>query len=351
MLKWFTKRAYKSIVEMMRAIYREIEELQPMDTPTVKWVKTRNGMEAHVQEIPSSSNRAAAESESEQSQSRGHFYLSTRIDDDGVPQLVMFNGQSRKPPADSDPSLLSLEYVGAYQGSVSRQVLNYEIPTWMPVSSNWPDGRYYIYLAALFKETPVIIHSNSLLTGNDAVDYFLIGRADKTGNLYTITQDYVGNSMHQVSYSYANAFKLLQWVEVVINENGDNTINVSESLWRVLDGSDVTHSDAGIAFINRQPYAVPADVFDLPGAVFPVYFYMRFTAPIRHLPVEVPASASIVVSSTLMESTDDYLYYLIGEARQAQGGAVMALQAHLTGNIAIDWYGACLGLLEEKSHA
>lgn len=348
MLKWLTKRAYKSIIEIMQAVYKEIEELQPIDTPTVRWVKSRTGMEAHVIEAPAATSMAKTESVSEAAAVRGHFYLTTRIDSDGQTQVIMVNGQSNKSPEEADPSLISVEYVGAYRGIMSRQVASYEIPTWFPPSDVWSDGTHYIYLVIPFKSQPIVLRTAQRMTSTESIDYKLIGVVEKSGDAYTITQDYIGNSMTHLSYAYANAFKLLQVIDIGIDDYGEDYLS-DDSSWLVVNGADLLDSLSGLAFVNRQPYSVAQA--ELSTDQLPVYVYLKFTAPVRHLPVEVPASAEIAVSGDLMESTDDYLYYLIGELRQAEDGTVMALQAHLTGNIDIDWYGACLGLLEEKSHA
>ena len=48
MLKWLTKKVYSSLSEVLGAVYKELESLQPIDTDTVKWTKSLNGMKAHA---------------------------------------------------------------------------------------------------------------------------------------------------------------------------------------------------------------------------------------------------------------------------------------------------------------
>ena len=48
MLKWLTKKVYNSLSEVLGAVYKELDSLQPVDTDTVKWTKSLNGMKAHA---------------------------------------------------------------------------------------------------------------------------------------------------------------------------------------------------------------------------------------------------------------------------------------------------------------
>lgn len=59
MLKWLTKKVYSSLSEVLGAVYKELESLQPIDTDTVKWTKGLNGMKAHavVQNSPVAMNQ------------------------------------------------------------------------------------------------------------------------------------------------------------------------------------------------------------------------------------------------------------------------------------------------------
>lgn len=59
MLKWLKKKVYSSLSEVLGAIYKELDSLQPVDTDTVKWTKGLNGMKAHavVQNSPVAMNQ------------------------------------------------------------------------------------------------------------------------------------------------------------------------------------------------------------------------------------------------------------------------------------------------------
>lgn len=59
MLKWLTKKVYSSLSEVLGAVYKELDSLQPVDTDTVKWTKSLNGMKAHavVQNSPVAMNQ------------------------------------------------------------------------------------------------------------------------------------------------------------------------------------------------------------------------------------------------------------------------------------------------------
>lgn len=59
MLKWLTKKVYSSLSEVLAAVYKELNSLQPVDTDTVKWTKGLTGMKAHavVQNSPVAMNQ------------------------------------------------------------------------------------------------------------------------------------------------------------------------------------------------------------------------------------------------------------------------------------------------------
>lgn len=59
MLKWLKKKVYSSLSEVLGAVYKELESLQPVDTDTVKWTKGLTGMKAHavVQNSPVAMNQ------------------------------------------------------------------------------------------------------------------------------------------------------------------------------------------------------------------------------------------------------------------------------------------------------
>ena len=57
MLKWLTKKVYSS--RRYWGLSKELDSLQPVDTDTVKWTKSLNGMKAHavVQNSPVAMNQ------------------------------------------------------------------------------------------------------------------------------------------------------------------------------------------------------------------------------------------------------------------------------------------------------
>ena len=76
MLKWLTKKVYSSLSEVLGAVYKELDSLQPVDTDTVKWTKSLNGMKAHavVQSSPVAMNQV--QEDSVQAEYRGWFKVS-----------------------------------------------------------------------------------------------------------------------------------------------------------------------------------------------------------------------------------------------------------------------------------
>ena len=63
MLKRLTKKVYSSLSEVLAAVYKELDSLQPIDTDTVKWTKSLTGMKAHavVQNSPVAMNQVQEE--------------------------------------------------------------------------------------------------------------------------------------------------------------------------------------------------------------------------------------------------------------------------------------------------
>lgn len=112
---------------------------------------------------------------------------------------------------------------------------------------------------------------------------------------------------------------------------------------KVINGADEESLLCGIAHINRQPFEVAV-------ATFPVtahcYIYLKFTAPVEG---ETPVPAAVTVSQeiALQESTDTIVWHLIGQA-WIEDDALRIEQDHIPGNAYIEWYGPCLGLLEES---
>ena len=115
---------------------------------------------------------------------------------------------------------------------------------------------------------------------------------------------------------------------------------------KVFNGNDPEGDVAGVAHVNRQPFTVPvADVVITATARH--YVYLEFTAPVEATDTapEVPEAIAVVVKTALMDSTDKVVYHLLGQA-WVEEGAILLSQDHIPGNVYMDWYGPCLGLLE-----
>jgi len=76
------------------------------------------------------------------------------------------------------------------------------------------------------------------------------------------------------------------------------------------------------------------------------YIYLKFTPPVEG---ETPVPAAVVVSqeTALQVSTDAVVWHLIGQA-WIEDDMLKIEQNHVPGNAYIEWYGPCLGLLEES---
>ncbi len=117
---------------------------------------------------------------------------------------------------------------------------------------------------------------------------------------------------------------------------------------RVLNGNDTEGDLAGVAHVNRQPFEVPVTDVAI-TASGRHYVYLEFTASREAADTEdeVPAAVAVVAKTTLMESTEDAVYHLIGQA-WVEDEALRLSQDHIPGNVYMDWYGPCLGLLETE---
>ena len=118
---------------------------------------------------------------------------------------------------------------------------------------------------------------------------------------------------------------------------------------RVCDGANPDGAIAGVATINNQSYSCQAAEFVLYDSA--QYFYFKFTPP-QFTTGELTGSVCEIVAfadSEEVVSTDTVLYRLIGHAwTEVVDGRdkVRMAQDHPPGNLVLDWYGPCLGMLE-----
>lgn len=68
MLKWLTKKTYATLSEVLGAVHKELEELQPVDTDSIKWTKGREGMRAELNRELLGGGGLAEEQEAEDSE-------------------------------------------------------------------------------------------------------------------------------------------------------------------------------------------------------------------------------------------------------------------------------------------
>lgn len=115
----------------------------------------------------------------------------------------------------------------------------------------------------------------------------------------------------------------------------------------VINGSDPLSSIAGVAHVDRQPFEMPATRLLIEADHS--YVYIRFSAPVEEtdLGPALPAQAEIMTSTGLLSSDDSVAYHLIGQVWYGDDGNLVIEQDHLPGNVYMEWYGPCLGLLEE----
>ena len=112
---------------------------------------------------------------------------------------------------------------------------------------------------------------------------------------------------------------------------------------KILNGADEESVCCGIAHIKRQPFEVPVVTFDVTEHC---YIYLKFTAPVEG-ETPVPAAVVAIQEAALQESTDTIVWHLIGQA-WIEDDLLRIEQDHIPGNAYIEWYGPCLGLLEES---
>lgn len=112
----------------------------------------------------------------------------------------------------------------------------------------------------------------------------------------------------------------------------------------IINGADRDSGLCGVAHVNRQPFEVPKSTFAV-GAQR-LYVYLVFVAPVEG-DNPLPASVLARAETGLQESTDTVVWHLVGQA-WIEDKELRIQQDHLPGNAYIEWYGPCLGLLEEK---
>lgn len=114
----------------------------------------------------------------------------------------------------------------------------------------------------------------------------------------------------------------------------------------VINGADPLSPLAGIAHVNRQPFGVAAARIVITGRTF---IYLTFTAPVEATDEHpaLPAQVAVASSTGALSSDDTTTHHLIGQAWYDDGDMLRIEQDHLPGNVYMEWYGPCLGLLEE----
>lgn len=117
---------------------------------------------------------------------------------------------------------------------------------------------------------------------------------------------------------------------------------------KVFNGNDPESVTAGMAHVNRQPFQV-ATMEATIAATGRHYVYLEFKAPVEatESTPAVPATVAAVVKTALMESNWHVVYHLLGQA-WVENGTIRLSQDHIPGNVYMDWYGPCLGLLETE---
>ncbi len=122
------------------------------------------------------------------------------------------------------------------------------------------------------------------------------------------------------------------------DDEGNDVYNVS-----IINGANEESEICGVCHVNRQPFEVDKENFVV---VEYSYIYLKFSAPVEAAE-NIPAKVTAVIKTELQESTDEVVYHLIGQV-WIDDDVLHLQQDHQPGNCFIEWYGPCLGLLEEK---
>lgn len=113
---------------------------------------------------------------------------------------------------------------------------------------------------------------------------------------------------------------------------------------KVINGVDEESEICGVCHVNRQPFEVKVDSF--PVTAEHSYVYLKFLAP-EEGEEAIAAKVELTIETELKESTDEIVYHLLGQCK-LEDEVLHIQQDHFPGNCYIEWYGPCLGLLEEK---
>jgi len=109
-----------------------------------------------------------------------------------------------------------------------------------------------------------------------------------------------------------------------------------------VHNSDMPVSEnAGVAFVNNQPFEVVKSSFT-PAAGMS-YVYLKFTPPTRETPEAdaMPATAELTLETELKESDGTAQWYLIGSLSLDENGVLTISQDHRAGAIRMNWFGPC----------
>lgn len=118
---------------------------------------------------------------------------------------------------------------------------------------------------------------------------------------------------------------------------------------KIINGADDESGLCGVAHINRQPFEVAVATFTVAAtytATAHCYIYLKFTPPVEG-ETPVPAAVTVTQETALQTSTDTVVWHLLGQT-WLEDGQIRIEQDHIPGNAYIEWYGPCLGLLEES---
>ncbi|MGI6140039.1 MAG: hypothetical protein ACOYI9_13555 [Candidatus Hydrogenedentales bacterium] len=110
----------------------------------------------------------------------------------------------------------------------------------------------------------------------------------------------------------------------------------------IVHNSDMPENEnAGIAFMNNQPFEVVKAEFTPPMGES--YVYLKFTPPVRETDEldYMAATAELSLETELKESDDTSQWYLVGSLSINEEDSLRISQDHRCGAIRMTWFGPC----------
>lgn len=282
MLKWLTKKVYNSLTDVLAAVYKELDSLQPVDTDTVKWTKGLTGMKAHavVQNSPVAMNQVQGDEVDLSYKSSFKLIFGMTTEPEPDPNI---SPDPEAPPFVPEPCILLVQGADAEDDEagvvtvVKRATALHVLKTELPIV----DGD--IYLNVIWNPSTGLTYSvGAAVPLNGNVYQARIGRYNAYNK--TITQIHLTGDIRITDWptAYDNAFLAVLGTASVADPPPDPLPEPSAAIY-ICHGKDIERENAGIVFFEEftgfdNPFPLQMEVpkTELPAIDGNIYLIIYF---------------------------------------------------------------------------